>query len=101
MLGNFFVVCSFFSKSSFSKNSFRNMIRESNSLNPGQARQDVRPDLGPNCLQMLSADDTTRQRVNRGAPQLSVSQKEWTSSPESHQAYHYSFSSVLTVLVPS
>ena len=24
----------------------------------------IRPDLGPNCLQRLSADDTTRQRVN-------------------------------------
>ena len=24
----------------------------------------VRPDLGPNCLQRLSADDTSRQRVN-------------------------------------
>ena len=23
----------------------------------------IRPDLGPNCLQMLSADDTSRERV--------------------------------------
>ena len=29
----------FFSKSTFSKNSFRNTIRESNSLDPDQARQ--------------------------------------------------------------
>ena len=31
----------------------------SNSLDPDQDRQSVGPDLGPNCLQMLSADDTT------------------------------------------
>ena len=35
----------------------------SNSLDPDQARQNVRSDLGPNCLQSLSADDTSRQRV--------------------------------------
>ena len=29
-----------------------------------QARHLVGPDLGPNCLQSLSADDTCRQRVN-------------------------------------
>ena len=32
----------------------------SNSLDPDQARHFVGPDLGPNCLQMLSADDTFR-----------------------------------------
>ena len=35
----------------------------SNSLDPDQARQNVGPDLGPNCLQRLSADDTSRLRV--------------------------------------
>ena len=49
-----------FSKSTLSKNSFRNTIRVSNSLNPDQARQNVRPDLDPNCLQRLSADNTRR-----------------------------------------
>ena len=39
------------------KNSFRDTIRESNSLGPDQARQSVGPDLGPNCLQRLSAGD--------------------------------------------
>ena len=47
----------FFAKSTFLKNSFRNTIRVSNSSNPDQ----VGPDLGPNCLQRLSADDTSRQ----------------------------------------
>ena len=35
-----------------------------NSLDPDQARQNVGPDLGPNCLQKLSSDDTSRKRVN-------------------------------------
>ena len=33
----------------------------SNGLDPDQARQNVGPDLGPNRLQRLSADDTCRQ----------------------------------------
>ena len=42
----------------------------SNSLDPDQARRFVGPDLGPNCLPRLSADDTGRQRVkvNRKVP---------------------------------
>ena len=43
----------------------------SNSLDPDQARHFVGPDLGPSCLQRLSADDTMRQRVN-SAPDLLV-----------------------------
>ena len=31
----------------------------SNSLDPDQARRFVGPDLGPNCLQKLSADDSS------------------------------------------
>ena len=46
------------------KNSFRNTIRMSNSLDPDQARRFIGSDLGPNCLPRLSADDTGRQRVN-------------------------------------
>ena len=44
------------------KKSFRNTIRMSNSLDHDQARQIVGPDLGPNCLPRISADDTGRQR---------------------------------------
>ena len=36
---------------------FFNAIRVSNSLDPDQARHFVGSDLGPNCLQRLSADD--------------------------------------------
>ena len=54
MMGNFacFLLSSadFFSKSSFLKNSFRNTIRVSNSLNPDQARRNVGPDLGSKLL---------------------------------------------------
>ena len=34
-----------------------NTVRVLNSLHPDQDRQSVGPDLGPNCLQSLSADD--------------------------------------------
>ena len=76
ILGNFscfFVACCFFSKSTFWKNSFMSTIRVSNSLDLDQARHFVGPDLGPNCLQKLSADDIRRQKVNhytRSAPLL-------------------------------
>ena len=38
----------------------------SNSLDPDQGRHFVGLDLGPNCLQRLSADNTGRQRVKVG-----------------------------------
>ena len=49
----------FFSKSTFLKNSFRNTLRISNSLDPDQGQHFVGPDLVLNCLQRLSADDTS------------------------------------------
>ena len=54
----------FFQNQLFSKNSIRNTIRVANSLDQDQAGQNVGPDLDPNCLQKLSADNTSRQRVN-------------------------------------
>ena len=64
MLGNlvsfFLPSADFFSKSTSSKNSFKNTITLSNSLDPDQARHLVGPDLGPNYLQRLSADDAGR-----------------------------------------
>ena len=45
-----------FKLSSF-KNSFRNTNRVSKDLDPDQDRHSIGPDLGPNCLQRLSADD--------------------------------------------
>ena len=59
MLGNFSYFCCLlnFSKLTFSKNSFTNTIRVSNGLDSDQDRHSVGPDLGPNCLQSLSADD--------------------------------------------
>ena len=38
------------------------MIRVSNSLDTDQARHFVGSDLGPNCLQKLSADDKSRTK---------------------------------------
>ena len=39
----------------------------SNSLDPDQAQSLVGPDLGPNCSQKISADDTSRQLKCREA----------------------------------
>ena len=47
----------------------------SNSLDPDQARRFVRPDLGPNCLPRLSADDTGRQRVKLQQNKINKDQK--------------------------
>ena len=41
-----------------------NTIRMSNSLDPDQAQRFVAPDLGPTCLQRLSADDTRSKELN-------------------------------------
>ena len=57
----------------------------SNSLGPDQARQNVRPDLGSNCLQKLAADNTKRQRVD---------QDILHSSSGSIQAFHQLFESL-------
>ena len=35
-------------------------MRVSNGFDPDQAQRFVGPDLGPNCIQKLSADDTCR-----------------------------------------
>ena len=51
------VICFLFLKLSFSKISFWNIISVSNILDPDQDRHSVGPDLGPNCLQRLSAED--------------------------------------------
>ena len=65
MLGNFSCFCeclSTFVKIHFSKNSF-NAIQVSNSLDPDQDQYSVGPDLGSNCLQKLSADAVSKERV--------------------------------------
>ena len=53
---NFFAVV-FFSKSTFLKNYFRNTIKVSINFDPGHDLHSVGPDLGPNCVLRLSADD--------------------------------------------
>ena len=53
-----------FSKIHFLKKIFNKTIRDPNSLDPDQARRFVGPDLGPNCLQRISADDISRLRDN-------------------------------------
>ena len=62
--GTLFCRLLIFSKVTFSKNSFRNTSRVSNSLNPDQARLNVRPDLGPNFLQGFLADDKSFRSIS-------------------------------------
>ena len=50
-----------FFKLTFSKISFRNTTRVSISLDPDHDRHSVGPDLGPNCLQWLSAIDKSQR----------------------------------------
>ena len=52
-----------FSKINFPKNSSGNTIRVPNSLDSDQDRHYVGPDLGPNCLQRLSTDDTENELI--------------------------------------
>ena len=62
----FFYVCClliFFSKSTFSK-IISDIPSESNSLGPDQVRHCVGPDLGPNCLQIISADDIKCDQIS-------------------------------------
>ena len=59
------VVCLLFSILTFLKNSFRNTIKASNYLDPDEDRHSVGPDLGPNCLQKLSADDKSRHKQEK------------------------------------
>ena len=54
----------FFFKLTFSKKMFRNTTRVSNGLDTDQARCFVGPDVGPSCLQRLSAVATSEERVN-------------------------------------
>ena len=46
-----------FFKLTFLKISFRNTVKVSNGLDPDQDQHFVGPDLGPNCLQRLSAEE--------------------------------------------
>ena len=50
------IICWLLIKINFFKNSYRNTIRVSNILYPDQNRRSVGTELGPNYLQMISAD---------------------------------------------
>ena len=73
MLGNF-LCCYMLLSSDFFQNelfqkilSDRNTYRVSNNLDPDRDRHSVSPDLGPKCLQRLSAEDqvaASKERVN-------------------------------------
>ena len=58
-----FLSCADFFKSTFSKNSFQEYHKRVKQVGSRSGPTFVGPDLGPNCLQMLSADDTSRQKA--------------------------------------
>ena len=58
-----FVVFRFFFKIIFFEKYFQE-YHQSNILDPDQAQLFVGPDLGPNCIQRLSSDDTSKPGVN-------------------------------------
>ena len=60
-----FVVCYFFPQNQFFEILFQEYNQSVKQLDPDQTRQNVGPDQGPNCLQLLSADDTCRQIIKR------------------------------------
>ena len=51
----------------FSKSFFfsKKKLSVATRLNPDQTRRFVGPDLGPKCLQKLSADDNCRKELNK------------------------------------
>ena len=57
---------------------FQNSLRISNGLEPDQGRHCVGPDLGPNCLQRLSADNkegkefTVPEHLGTGDKNISI-----------------------------
>ena len=59
-------------------------------MDPDQVGGFVRPDLGPNCLQRLLAEDTYRQRVKSSnlGPQIYILQKVKIQMRYSMMAYH-------------
>ena len=57
-----FVVCCVFSKSNLSEK-LSGIASVSNNFDPDQYRRFGGPGLDPKCVQMLSACDTSRQRV--------------------------------------
>ena len=56
----FLVICHLFSKLTFSKKN-KKTFRVANGLDTDQDQLFVRPDLGPNCLQRLSAEDKRKE----------------------------------------
>ena len=59
-----FLSSALFSKLDFFKNSFRNTIGMSNSLDSHQVQHFVGPGLGSNCLQRLAADAKTNSYLS-------------------------------------
>ena len=96
MLGNFSGVLSsadlfIFFKILFKKNGFRNTctIRVSNSLDLDQTRHFFGPDLGSNCFQRLSADDSSKLRHGFQKGELSLEYGYYMQQHDCTQYFNY------------
>ena len=79
----FIALICLFLKVSFSYYSLMKIIRVSNGLDLDQDRHYVGLDLGPNCLQRSSENDTSKQRVKQSCcynTKLSTQRQSWSGS---------------------
>ena len=60
MLGNLLLSSADFFKINFFQKILSGTLSECQTVDPDQDQNSVGPDLGPNCLQKLSADDLSR-----------------------------------------
>ena len=93
MLGNFSCFCCrqccLFSKLTFSKNSFSNTIRVSNSFDSDQDRSSVGPEQVPKCLQRLSADNKKSPLARKELKLLSYNPENGPIEHTYGQAFAY------------
>ena len=64
-----------FSEFTFSKNSFRNIIKVASSLDPDQDCQNVGPDLGPSSFQRIQTDDKSHSHKGKSLNWLKFGEK--------------------------
>ena len=78
-----------FPNSTISKHHLKHTISVSHSLDPDHAPHIVRLDLGPNCLQCLSTDDTSRQTSAVLSQTLLIYQIVRKCQPDFNQSISY------------
>ena len=78
---------------------FRNTVRVSNDLDLDQDQHFVGPDLGPNCLQKLSAGGKSRNKLGKRKKKPSLFQDEQTKGESWNQNKLSNIFFILTISV--